>query len=95
MTMNDREASAWTRGHAVGERELKAAEKRWQIERAELKAEVERLRAELARLTTLPSPPPLWNKGCRVCGIGSQPGVYGVVCARGDCPTRVTCTGAV
>ena len=51
--MNDREAAAWTRGHAVGERELKAAEKRWQAERAELKAEVERLRAELARLTTL------------------------------------------
>ena len=54
-------------------------------------AEVERLRAELARLTKLPSPPPLWDKGCPVCGIGSQPGVYGVVCARGDCPTRVTC----
>jgi hypothetical protein len=53
--------------------------------------EVERLRAELARLTKLPSPPPLWGKGCPVCGIGSQPGVYGVVCARGDCPTRVTC----
>jgi chromosome segregation ATPase len=43
--MNDSEAAAWTRGHAVGERELKAAEKRWQAERAELKAEVEKLRA--------------------------------------------------
>ena len=66
------------------------------IERAEkAEAEVERLRAELARLTKLPSPPPLWGKGCPVCGIGNQPGVYGVVCARGDCPTRVTYTGAV
>jgi hypothetical protein len=55
------------------------------------RAEVERLRAELARLTKLPSPPPLWGKGCPVCGMFSQPGVYGVVCARGDCPTRVTC----
>jgi hypothetical protein len=54
-------------------------------------AEIERLRAELARLTKLPSPPPLWGKGCPVCGIGSKPGVYGVVCVRGDCPTRVTC----
>ena len=51
--MTDSEAAAWTRGHAVGERELKAAEKRWQVERAELKAQIERLRAELARLTTL------------------------------------------
>jgi hypothetical protein len=41
--MTDSEAAAWTRGHAVGERELKAAEKRWQVERAELKAEIERL----------------------------------------------------
>jgi uncharacterized small protein (DUF1192 family) len=45
--MTDQEAAAWTRGHAVGERELKVAEKRWQVERAELRAEVERLRAEL------------------------------------------------
>jgi uncharacterized small protein (DUF1192 family) len=50
--MTDSEAAAWTRGHAVGERELKAAEKGWQVERAELRAEVERLRAELARLVT-------------------------------------------
>jgi hypothetical protein len=32
-------------------KELKAAEKRWQVERAELKAQIERLR-EAARLTT-------------------------------------------
>jgi len=38
--MTDSEAAAWTRGHAVGERELKAAEQRWQVERAELKAEL-------------------------------------------------------
>lgn len=37
--MNDSEAAAYTRGHAVGERELKAAEKRWQIERAALIAQ--------------------------------------------------------
>ncbi len=37
--MNDQEAAAWTRGHAVGERELKAAEKRWQAERAGLIAQ--------------------------------------------------------
>jgi hypothetical protein len=34
--MTDSEAAAWTRGHAVGERELKAAEKRWQVERSML-----------------------------------------------------------
>ena len=55
--MNDQEAAAWTRGHAVGERELKAAEKRWQIERAALIAqrnaradEAERALMEIARL---------------------------------------------
>jgi len=47
--MTDSEASAWTRGHAVGARELKAAEQRWQAERAELKAEAERLRADAER----------------------------------------------
>jgi hypothetical protein len=53
--------------------------------------EIEKLREELARLTKLPPQRPLWEKGCPVCGIGSKPGVYGVVCVRGDCPTRVTC----
>jgi hypothetical protein len=55
--MTDSEAAAWTRGHAVGERELKAAEKRWQVERAGLiaqrndcAAEAERARAEIERL---------------------------------------------
>jgi len=47
--MTDSEAAAWTRGHAVGARELKAAEQRWQVERAELRAEVERLRADAER----------------------------------------------
>ncbi len=56
--MTDSEAAAWTRGRAVGERELKAAEKRWQKERAvriaqrnlwadeanEARAEIQRLR---------------------------------------------------
>jgi len=45
--MTDSEAAAWTRGHAVGMKELKVAEQRWQVERAELKAEIERLRAAL------------------------------------------------
>lgn len=55
--MTDSEAAAWTRGHAVGERELRAAEKRWQIERAALIAqrnaradEAERALMEIARL---------------------------------------------
>lgn len=55
--MNDREAAAWTRGHAVGQRELKVAEKEWQAERAGLiaqrndcAAEAERARAEIERL---------------------------------------------
>jgi hypothetical protein len=55
--MTDQEAAAWTRGHAVGMKELKAAEKRWQVERAGLivqrndcAAEAERARAEIQRL---------------------------------------------
>ena len=55
--MSDQEAAAWTRGHAVGERELKAAEKRWQVERSMLIAqrdartdEAVRAREEIARL---------------------------------------------
>jgi len=107
----------WDRWHAVAKVATLAVEQAT----ADLHAEVEKLRAELARmvrragqskahrdevgaelkrLTTLPCsaahappppPPPLWSKGCPVCGIGCQSGVYGVVCARGDCPTRVTC----
>jgi hypothetical protein len=56
--MTDGEAAAWTRGHAVGMKELKAAEKGWQKERAvriaqrnlwadeakEARADVQRLR---------------------------------------------------
>ena len=64
------------------------------VQRAEkAEAEIERLRAELARLTKLPPQRLLWEKGCPVCGIGSQsiPGVYGFVCIRGTCPTRITC----
>jgi len=55
--MTDSEAAAWTRGHAVGERELKAAEKQWQVERAGLiaqrnarTAEADRALAEIQRL---------------------------------------------
>ena len=55
--------------------------------------ELERIEAE--RLKKLPSPPPLWGKGCPVCGMGANGRATGVVCNRGDCPTRVTCTGAV
>jgi molybdopterin/thiamine biosynthesis adenylyltransferase len=56
--MTDSEAAAWTRGHAVGMKELKAAEKRWlaaadrliaqrnyrEIEANRALAEVQRLR---------------------------------------------------
>jgi hypothetical protein len=55
--MTDSEAAAWTRGHAVGMKELKVAEQRWQVERAGLiaqrndcAAEAERARAEIERL---------------------------------------------
>jgi hypothetical protein len=55
--MTDSEAAAWTRGHAVGERELKVAEKEWQAERSMLIAqrnariaEADRARAEIQRL---------------------------------------------
>jgi hypothetical protein len=55
--MTDHEAAAWTRGHAVGARELKAAEQRWQAERAGLIAqrnlwadEANEARAEIQRL---------------------------------------------
>jgi hypothetical protein len=55
--MNDQEAAAWTRGHAVGQRELKAAEKEWQVERSMLiaqrnarTAEADRALAEIQRL---------------------------------------------
>jgi len=55
--MTDPEAAAWTRGHAVGMKELRAAEQRWQVERAGLiaqrnarTAEADRARAEIQRL---------------------------------------------
>jgi len=55
--MTDQEAAAWTRGHAVGMKELKAAEKEWQVERAGLiaqrnarAAEADRARADVQRL---------------------------------------------
>jgi len=55
--MTDSEAAAWTRGHAVGMKELKVAEKEWQIERSMLIAqrnartdEVERARADIQML---------------------------------------------
>ncbi len=55
--MNDQEAAAWTRGHAVGMKELKAAEKEWQAERSMLIAqrnartdEANRALAEIQRL---------------------------------------------
>jgi hypothetical protein len=55
--MTDSEAAAWTRGHAVGMKELKAAEQRWQAERSMLiaqrnarAAEADEVRAEIQRL---------------------------------------------
>jgi len=47
--MTDSEAAACTRGHAVGAKELRAAEQRWQVERAELRAEVDAAKAEIGR----------------------------------------------
>ena len=61
---------------------------------AALVAAAERERIEAERLKKPQPLLPRWG-GCPVCSIGSKPGVYGVVCTRGDCPTRVTCTGAV
>jgi hypothetical protein len=33
--------------------------------------------------------------GCKVCGVGDGGKAMGYVCPRGDCPTKVTCGGAV
>jgi hypothetical protein len=84
--------------------DLSAKGTKLMYECAGLRAEVERLRGELDRRTTLdpakemlgwtpklPSPPPLWGKGCPVCGLGAGGTATGYVCQRGDCPTRVTC----
>lgn len=38
---------------------------------------------------------PRYTNGCPVCGMGANGRATGVLCNRGDCPTRVTCTGAV
>lgn len=35
------------------------------------------------------------KRGCRVCGIGANGETVGYVCYRDDCPTRITCGGAV
>jgi len=38
--------------------------------------------------------PTVTLSGCAVCGIGAGK-VMGYVCPRGDCPSKVTCGGAV
>jgi hypothetical protein len=55
------------------------------------------LHAALAEPTPMPPFPPvsLWKRGCAVCGIGAGGHAYGCVCPRSDCPTRITCGGAV
>jgi hypothetical protein len=47
----------------------------------------------------IPHPTPTWvqhspvplPKGCSTCGLGADGKVYGYVCNRTDCPTKVTC----
>lgn len=34
---------------------------------------------------------PSTQRGCKVCGIGADGQVWGYVCPRNDCPTRITC----
>jgi hypothetical protein len=72
--MTDSEAAAWTRGHAVGMKELKVAEKRWQVERAELKAEVERLLNNERVLTDA-----VW----KACG-DDESAVHDTIASQGD-----------
>jgi hypothetical protein len=38
----------------------------------------------------LPDSPWVYNKGCKVCGIGADGSPMGYVCNRSDCPTRIT-----
>lgn len=35
------------------------------------------------------------KRGCSVCGIGANGETVGYVCPRSDCPTKITCGGAV
>ena len=53
--------------------------------------------AQQAEPVPMPPFPPVsqWNRGCAVCGIGADGKAYGYVCPRSDCPTKVTCGGAV
>ena len=57
-------------------------------------AAAERERIEAGRQPHIYSQP-IYTNGCPVCGMGANGRATGVVCNRGDCPTRVTCTGAV
>ena len=54
--------------------------------------ELERIEAE--RQPPIYSQPP-YTSGCPVCRMGANGTATAYVCNRGDCPTRVTCTGAV
>ena len=39
--------------------------------------------------------PVVWDPQCPLCGVGDGGKAMGYVCPRGDCPTKVTCGGAV
>ena len=55
-------------------------------------AERERIKAE--RQSHIYSKPPYTN-GCPVCRLGADGNAMGYCCNRGDCPRRITRTGAV
>ena len=54
----------------------------------------ERERIEAERRPHIYSPLHIMN-GCPVCRMGANGRAMGYACARFDCPTRATCTGAV
>ena len=47
---------------------------------------------ELAKKWFPQKQPSTVSGGCRTCGIGADGNPYGYVCARDDCPTKITCT---
>ncbi len=68
---------------------------RAQEEHNKLREENEAMRAERVRQQHIYSQPLYFLNACPVCSMGANGRAMGYVCSRGDCPTRVTCTGAV